>query len=260
MAKHEQLRLKKGLGQHFLHDQTVLLNMVEHITARLADNFLVEIGPGAGALSQHLRHVSDYKLIELDRRWAAFLPDKYPELKGKILNEDILKMDLKQISEGQIAVVGNFPYNISTEILFKVLDNKAQVPWMIGMFQKEVAARVCAPHGSRTYGITSVLLQCFYETTYLFDVLPESFNPPPKVVSGVMLMERKENYTLPCDYKLLKSVVKAAFNQRRKMMRSSLKSFITPAIKDLEIFSKRPEQMSVDAFINLTNIIESNRV
>lgn len=258
MAKHQHLSLKKSLGQHFLKDQQVLQQIVDEIKNTCGNLPLVEVGPGAGALSKYFLNHSNYRLIEFDERWVTYLKEQYPILSDKIIQKDFLQLDLDDILKTPTAVIGNFPYNISSQILFKILDYKDNVPFMVGMFQKEVAERVCSPEGSKAYGIISVLLQAFYETEYLFDVPKEAFNPPPKVVSGVMKMTRKDNASLPCNEKKFKSVVKLAFNQRRKTLRNSLKSMISDNIKALEIFDKRPEQLSVEAFVNLTNIIDWN--
>jgi 16S rRNA (adenine1518-N6/adenine1519-N6)-dimethyltransferase len=256
LVKHANLKLNKSLGQHFLTDKQVLQQIVAAINIHAADLPLVEIGPGAGALSSYLKNRSDYRLIEFDNRWASYLPETFPELKDKIINEDALQVDFSKVFSGEFAVVGNFPYNISSQILFKILDNKAQVPAMVGMFQKEVAERVCSKEGSKAYGILSVLIQAFYEVEYLFDVPREAFNPPPQVISGVMMMKRKDSQTLPCNEVLFKNLIKTGFNQRRKTLRNCLKPFLNENIKDLEVFDMRPEQLSVEAFINLTNIIE----
>lgn len=258
MAKHQHLSLKKSLGQHFLKDEQVLLQIVDEIKKTCGNLPLVEVGPGAGALSKYFLEYPNYRLIEFDERWVTFLKEQYPTLKDKIIQKDFLQLNLDDILTAPTAIVGNFPYNISSQILFKILDYKDNVPFMVGMFQKEVAERVCSPEGSKAYGIISVLLQAFYETEYLFDVPREAFNPPPKVVSGVMKMTRKSNASLPCNEQKFKSVVKLAFNQRRKTLRNSLKSMLNDNIKTLEIFDKRPEQLSVEAFVNLTNIIDWN--
>jgi 16S rRNA (adenine1518-N6/adenine1519-N6)-dimethyltransferase len=257
LAKHANLNLNKSLGQHFLTDKYVLQQIADAVFLHCGTLPLVEIGPGAGALTDYLINVKDYKLIEFDKRWSEHLQQKYPQLKGRITEGDVLRVDFQEIFESEFAVVGNFPYNISSQILFKILDNKEKVPAMVGMFQKEVAERVCSKEGSKAFGILSVLLQVFYDVEYLFDVPREAFNPPPQVISGVMMMKRKENLVLPCNEVLFKQVVKTAFNQRRKTMRNSLKSMMNESIKELEIFNLRPEQLSVRAFINLTNIIES---
>lgn len=257
MAKHANLNLNKSLGQHFLTDKYVLKQIADAVFLHCGNLPLVEIGPGAGALTDFLIETEKYQLIEFDKRWSEHLQQKYPQLKGRITEGDVLRVDFQTLFDEEFAVVGNFPYNISSQILFKILENKEKVPAMVGMFQKEVAERVCSKEGSKAFGILSVLLQVFYDVEYLFDVPREAFNPPPKVISGVMMMKRKENLVLPCNEVLFKQVVKTAFNQRRKTMRNSLKSMMNEKLKELEIFDLRPEQLSVRAFINLTNIIES---
>lgn len=256
MAKHQHIHLNKGLGQHFLKDSEVLYKIYRLIEDQVDELPLLEVGPGAGALSAYLKSRDKYKLVEFDKRFAEYLAIEFPELKGKILNEDFLLLDLNGIFDEAFAIVGNFPYNISSQIIFKALDYKEQVPLLIGMFQKEVARRICAKEGSKEYGIISVLTQVFYDTEYLFDVPREAFNPPPKVVSGVMLMRRKKkDYSLNPSF--FKAVVKTAFGQRRKTLRNSLKSFLkTEELRDLDIFEQRPEQLSVAAFVNLSNILE----
>lgn len=257
MAKQHDIKLNKGLGQHFLTDQEVLRKIVWAIDDNIKENIpFVEVGPGAGALTQFIYKREGLKLIEFDTRWADLLKEKYPSLKDAIYNVDFLKTELDTIYSS-MAIIGNFPYNISSQIMFKVLDYKENVPYVLGMFQKEVGLRICSKPGNKTYGILSVLLQAFYEATYLFDVPREAFNPPPKVMSGVLVLKRKEQLTLPCNEKLLKQIVKLSFGQRRKTMRNSLKALIkTEAIKELSIFDLRPEALSVDGFVNLTNILE----
>ncbi|MGB1247948.1 MAG: 16S rRNA (adenine(1518)-N(6)/adenine(1519)-N(6))-dimethyltransferase RsmA [Chitinophagales bacterium] len=261
MAKHEHIKLDKGLGQHFLADVDYLHRIVDTIGEHVGDMSMVEVGPGAGAMSEYFMRKENYKLIEYDERWANYLPDKYPHLEGKVFNQDFLQTDLNTLFDEEFAVIGNFPYNISSQILFKILDYKEKIPVMVGMFQKEVAERAAGKEGKKTYGILSVLLSAYYDTEYLFDVPREAFNPPPKVTSGVMMMKRKKSLDLPCDAKLLKQIVKMSFNQRRKTLRNSLKPMINhnEELKQLEIFDKRPEQLSVDAFFNLTNLIATNR-
>lgn len=256
MAKHSNIKLNKGLGQHFLKDQEVLRKITRTIEDNVQNNIpLVEVGPGAGALTQFLYKKEGLKLIEYDTRWANYLINKYPNLKDTIYNVDFLKIELDTIYDS-MAIVGNFPYNISSQILFKVLDYKINVSIVIGMFQKEVALRICSQPSNKSYGILSVLIQAFYETTYLFDVPREAFNPPPKVVSGVLMLKRKEKLELPCNEKFFKQIIKQSFGKRRKTLRNSLKQFIqTEEIKQLEIFNKRPEALSVDAFVNLANIL-----
>jgi 16S rRNA (adenine1518-N6/adenine1519-N6)-dimethyltransferase len=214
-----------------------------------------------GVLTQFLIENKGYETfpVDVDKESIGYLVEKYAKLKGNIIYGDFLKMDLNDITGTEpFAVIGNFPYNISTQILFKVLDYKDQIPEVVGMFQKEVAERFAAPPGSKTYGITSVLLQAFYDVEYLFTVGRDVFDPPPKVQSAVIRFVRNSETNLNCDEKKFKQVVKMAFNQRRKMMRKSLKGVLSEAIKDNEIFTKRPEQLSVEKFVEITNLIESN--
>lgn len=257
MAKHSNIKLDKSLGQHFLNDQFILEKIANLININIPENEnIVEVGPGAGALTNYFYKRENYSLVEYDQRWADYLLTKYPNLKGRIYNEDFLNLNLDTIYS-RMAIVGNFPYNISSQIMFKVLDNLEKVPTVIGMFQKEVAERICSGPGSKNYGILSVLLQVYYEAEYLFDVPKEAFNPPPKVTSGVMILRKKEDIQIFHNEKFFKQVVKMAFQQRRKTLRNSLKALIkNDEVKDLEIFNKRPEQLSVDAFINITNILE----
>ena len=246
-----QYTLKKSLGQHFLKDE----NICRKIAAAATDLKLpqmLEVGPGGGALTKYLLEIKDttFKAVELDKEKVDFLKETYPEISGKIIHEDMLNMDVP--FEGQFLVIGNFPYNISSQILFKVLDWKEQVPFMIGMFQKEVALRIAAGPGSKIYGITSILIQVFYEVEYLFDVHPSCFIPPPKVMSGVIILKRKE---ITVDYKskkLLYQLVKAAFNQRRKTLRNATRSLFEDDIMTDEIFNKRAEQLSINDFAALT--------
>jgi len=244
LAKHSNLKLNKSLGQHFLRDENVLFNIVKAIDDNVEKKIpIVEVGPGAGALTKFLHQKENFKLVEFDTRWAAYLLKEYPSLEGRIYNEDFL---------------GNFPYNISSQILFKVLEHKEIVPTVIGMFQKEVAMRICSKPKSKAYGILSVLIQAYYDAEYLFDVPRESFHPAPKVMSGVLILRRKEKLNLACDEKFFKRLIKMAFQQRRKTLRNSLKQLIfSDDIKQLEIFNKRPEALDVDAFINLTNILDN---
>ncbi|MBN8789697.1 MAG: 16S rRNA (adenine(1518)-N(6)/adenine(1519)-N(6))-dimethyltransferase RsmA [Terrimonas sp.] len=247
--------LKKSLGQHFLRDE----NMVLKIIAALRENHfqqLLEIGPGGGALTKHLINIPgiDFKAVELDDEKIAFLENTYPSLKDKILHSSIL--DIDQPFEGKFTVIGNFPYNISSQILFKILDWRDDVEVVVGMFQKEVAQRVAAKHGNKTYGILSVLIQAFFDVEYLFEVHENCFNPPPKVKSGVIRLTRNERKKLPCDEQLYIRIVKACFNQRRKMIRNTIKPFIGDKSFESEYLTKRPEQLSVEDFIRLTLEIE----
>jgi 16S rRNA (adenine1518-N6/adenine1519-N6)-dimethyltransferase len=246
-----QYTLKKSLGQHFLTDKTVC----ERILAQLQETpieRLVEVGPGAGALTEYIYQLptKEFKAIELDTEKVNYLLHTYPELAGKLINEDFL--DTAIPFEEPFTLVGNFPYNISTQIVFKVLDWKQNVPVMIGMFQKEVAERIAAKPHSKAYGILSVLAQAFYDVTYLFDVPPSAFNPPPKVDSGVIMFKRKEKFPHMASEKSFYHLVKMAFGQRRKMLRNPLKPYFTPAQLEDPIFTKRAENLSYEDYAALT--------
>lgn len=246
-----QYTLKKSLGQHFLKDESVCKRIV---TALQQNGFtqLLEVGPGGGALTKYLLPLPgiSFRAVELDDEKVAYLEKTYPAIQGKIIHRSILDIDAP--FEGAFTVVGNFPYNISSQILFKVLDWKEQVPVMIGMFQKEVAERVVSKPGSKVYGILSVLVQAFYEVEYLFDVPPESFNPPPKVMSGVIRLQRKSDLLSMKSERALFTLVKAAFNQRRKMLRNSLKSLFEEEFLKDPLFDKRAEQLGIEQFAALT--------
>ncbi len=246
-----QYTLKKSLGQHFLIDKTVC----EKIRAVLLEEpieQLVEVGPGAGALTEFIYKIPahSYKAIELDTEKVNYLLHAYPDLAGKLINEDFLETAIP--FEGSFILVGNFPYNISTQIVFKVLDWKAQVPMMVGMFQKEVAERIAAKPHSKAYGILSVLAQAFYDVTYLFDVPPSAFNPPPKVDSGVIMFKRKANFPAMASEKSFYHIVKMAFGQRRKMLRNPLKPYFTAAQLEDPIFTKRAENLTFEDYAVLT--------
>lgn len=256
--KEGEVRAKKHLGQHFLTDENTAKKIAESLTWSGYDHVL-EIGPGMGVLTKYLlRKDVDLHVIEIDRDSVAYLSENYPDLHGKIHEQDFLKYDLRNIfPDTPFAIIGNFPYNISTQIVFKTLENRDSIPEFSGMFQKEVAQRIAAPHGNKTYGILSVLTQAFYEVDYLFTVPPSVFNPPPKVESGVIRLSRKENYVLPCDEILFFKVVKTAFQQRRKTLRNSLKIFQLPDnLREDAIFGQRPEQLSTVQFIELTKKIQ----
>ncbi len=251
------LHLKKSLGQHFLKDEGVLERITEAIGDLSRFKTVVEIGPGMGALTKYLIKDKPENLyvIELDDRWAAHLVQTYPILRGKLIHKDFMQTEL-DFMQWPTHIVGNFPYNISSQIVFRIIDNKDVVEEMTGMFQKEVALRIASKPGNKEYGILSVLTQAYYDCTYLFDVFPESFNPPPKVMSGIVHLKRREQKTLTCDEAKFKNVVKTAFNQRRKTMRNSLKSIVNDtALLNGDIFNLRPEQLSVQQFEELTNLI-----
>ncbi len=255
------VKAKKYLGQHFLKDENIAKKIAD--TLSLDDYSLVlEIGPGMGVLTKYLLNkepITTY-VIEIDRESVDYLKSNYSDLKSRIIEKDFLKIDLSEVfQDKQFAIIGNFPYNISTQIVFKTLEYKDQIPEFSGMFQKEVAQRICQKEGSKTYGILSVLVQAFYEADFLFTVPPSVFNPPPKVESGVLRLKRKENYALPCDEKLFFKVVKTAFQQRRKTLRNSLKTLnLSDNLREDVIFDKRPEQLSVKEFIKLTIQIQND--
>lgn len=250
-----QYTLKKSLGQHFLKDENICKKIVDVVDANLANHAvhqLVEVGPGGGAITKYLLQLPNinFKAVELDAEKVAFLEATYPAIQQKIIHENFL--DIQAPFENQFIVVGNFPYNISSQILFKVLEWKEQVPVVIGMFQKEVAQRVAAKPNSKAYGIISVLLQAYYDVTYLFDVTPDSFTPPPKVMSGVIQLQlRNSLYNVKSD-KAFVQLVKLAFNQRRKMLRNAVKSVFSAEVLQEEIFNKRAEQLSIEDFAALT--------
>jgi len=246
-----QYTLKKSLGQHFLKDEAISRNIVSALTKHSFQQ-LLEIGPGAGALTKFLLQLNDidFKAIELDEEKIEYLLQTYPSIKNKIIHKDFLKSDVP--FEGSFAVVGNFPYNISSQILFKILEWKEQVPVVIGMFQKEVAQRIAAKPNSKIYGILSVLIQAFYNVEYLFDVAPSSFNPPPKVMSGVIALTRKNEIVNMNNEKDFFVLVKTGFNQRRKKLRNAVRSLFSDDILQDEMFDKRAEQLSIEDFGTLT--------
>ena len=253
---------KKHLGQHFLTDENIAIKIADSL---IGENYkdVLEIGPGMGVLTKHLLK-KDFTthVIEIDRESVEYLKTHYLNLSVRIISEDFLKLDLDTFfGNKQLAIIGNFPYNISSQIVFKAIENKHRVPEFSGMFQKEVAKRIAEGPGSKVYGIISVLTQAFYDVEYLFTVPPTVFNPPPKVESGVIRLTRKKNYKLDVDEKLFFKVVKTAFNQRRKMLRSSLKSFnLSDKLREDAIFAQRPEQLSVQEFLSLTQKIANDAI
>lgn len=252
------VKAKKHLGQHFLTDKNIAEKIVNSLIHHEKYNKVLEVGPGMGVLSDFLLQKTAFEtyLIDIDTESFLFLQKKYPELGDKLLNEDFLKLDFKSIFQNEFAIIGNFPYNISSQILFKVLENRQQVPEVVGMFQKEVAERCTAKPGTKEYGILSVFLQAYFKCEYLFTVKAGVFNPPPKVLSAVIRLSRNENLHLDCDEKLFWQVVKAGFNQRRKTLSNSL-SGIIPKEKqdDGEVWSLRAERLSVSDFVALTQNI-----
>ena len=256
------VKAKKHLGQHFLKDENIAKKIADSLSEKGYDTVL-EIGPGMGVLTKYLLQ-NDYTtyVIEIDKESVEYLQVHYLNLTDRIISENFLKINLIDFFQDKsIAIIGNFPYNISTQIIFKTLENKHQVPELCGMFQKEVAQRITQKEGSKIYGILSVLTQAFYDTEYLFTVPPTVFDPPPKVDSGVIRLIRKKDYTLPVDEQLFYKVVKTAFNQRRKTLRNSLKSFnLSDKLREDTIFAQRPEQLSVQEFINLTQKIANDAI
>ena len=256
----QQVRAKKFLGQHFLTDLSIAQRIADTVAS--VNTPVLEIGPGMGVLTQYLLKNPNIKLtaIELDRESVAYLREWYPEL--NLIEGDFLKVNLNAIfPSGPFCVIGNYPYNISSQIFFKVLEYKDRIPLCSGMIQKEVAQRLAAKPGKKDYGILSVLLQAYYDIEYLFTVGNHVFNPPPKVESAVIRMTRNNRQRLDCDEQLFKTVVKTAFNQRRKQMRNSLQQLVGKGNSLLQenIFTKRPEQLQVDEFVELTKMIENGR-
>lgn len=251
---------KKNLGQHFLKDRSIASRIAGSLTGSGYSSVL-EIGPGMGILTGYLidRKFPDFRVIEIDNESVHYLKENFPGLK-EIIRGDFLTMDIDSVFTEKMAIIGNFPYNISSQILFKVLNHREKIAEVCGMLQKEVAERICASPGSKTYGILSVLLQSFYSTEYLFTVPEHVFAPPPKVKSGVIRLKRNQVTDLGCDEKLFIRVVKASFNQRRKTLRNSVKSAFSLKKEDYEEFGLRPEQLSVAQFIKLTNWIDENRI
>ncbi|EMR02714.1 16S rRNA (adenine(1518)-N(6)/adenine(1519)-N(6))-dimethyltransferase RsmA [Cesiribacter andamanensis] len=257
----QKVRPKKQLGQHFLHDQRIARNIVGGLSGWGGYQQVLEVGPGMGVLTQYLVADGAYALqvVELDSESVTYLNAHYPALEGRVHYGDFLKLDLRSLmGEAPFALIGNFPYNISSQIFFKVLEHRQQIPEVVGMVQKEVAQRIAEPPGSKTYGILSVLLQAFYSVEYLFTVAPGVFTPPPKVQSAVLRLRRNERQALPCNEKLFFTVVKQGFNNRRKTLRNSLKPLNLPkSVREWDLLDKRAEQLSVDDFIRLTQAIEA---
>jgi len=254
------VKAKKYLGQHFLKNEDIAKKIADSLSENGYDTVL-EIGPGMGVLTKYLLEKEfTTHVIEIDKESVDYLKVHYLNLVDRIVSDDFLKINLKDFFDNkQVAIIGNFPYNISSQIVFKTLENKHQIPELCGMFQKEVALRIAEKPGSKVYGIISVLTQAFYDVEYLFTVPPTVFNPPPKVDSGVIRLVRKKDFTLPVDEKLFYKVVKTAFNQRRKTIRNSLKTFnLSDKLREDAIFAQRPEQLSVQEFISLTQKIAAD--
>lgn len=254
-----KVKPKKRLGQHFLKD----LNVAKKITDSLSPGTvnLIEIGPGTGVLTQFLSdaYFPGLYLIEIDDESVEFLKKQFPILAERIIHTDFLSCDLKRLFSGDISIIGNFPYNISSQILFKVLECRSQVKEVVGMFQKEVAERICSPAGSKKYGILSVLLQSYYDIEYLFTVSEKTFYPEPKVKSAVIRLKRNKTVRLDCDEAFFIQLVKTAFNQRRKTLRNALRKFeFRDQVKGSDIFDKRAEQLGVNDFVFLTKQIKTS--
>ena len=255
----KKVRAKKGLGQHFLIDQSIAVETVNAFNLDGKFKKALEVGAGMGVLTKHLvkRNDLDLSIIEIDRDSIAYLQNLDWIDNNQLIEGDFLEADLKSFFNNEVfGIIGNFPYNISTQILFKALEYKDYAIEIVGMFQKEVAQRIASKEGSKVYGITSVLLQAYFDIEYLFTVEETVFDPPPKVKSAVIRLKRNDVKQLACDEKLFKSIVKSGFNQRRKTLRNSLKPFLRDEIRENEVFKKRPEQLSVSEFINLTNLID----
>ena len=253
-----EVRAKKSLGQHFLTDQDIARRIVDS----LQGSPVLEVGPGMGVLTQYLlkqpsvilSEAKNLKAVEIDKESVAYLKKHFPELGDGLIEGDFLKMDLQGLFPGQFSIIGNFPYNISSQIFFKIIDNRDLVPEVVCMIQKEVAERIAEKPGTKTYGILSVFLQAWYDIEYLFTVGSGAFNPPPKVQSAVIRLTRNSRTELGCDEKLFKAVVKTAFGQRRKTLRNSLKPLLAGRLSGAEgsVFDLRPERLSVEDFIDLT--------
>jgi len=249
------IQKKKKYGQHFLIDKNIAGKIIGGLKASKSGT-IVEVGPGEGILTNLLidRFNTGLYLIEIDNDLIAVLHEKFPSLNEQIIHADFLEINLEKTFNNDVSIIGNFPYNISSQILFNVIEYRQKVVEVVGMFQKEVAKRICSGPGTKDYGILSVLIQAFYNTEYLFSVSKNVFSPPPKVESGVIRLERKSNFVLECDEKLFQRIVKQGFQQRRKKLHNSLKSLIKDSTND-EIFNKRPEELSYTDFIYLTQLL-----
>ncbi|MCF8237973.1 MAG: 16S rRNA (adenine(1518)-N(6)/adenine(1519)-N(6))-dimethyltransferase RsmA [Saprospiraceae bacterium] len=250
------MRAKKSYGQHFLKHPEIAEKIAMGLSVDLTEGRVLEVGPGKGILTKFVAdRFPSFKAVEADRDMVAYLVEHHPEWTEQILEEDFMKLDLTRVFDGQsFQLIGNFPYNISSQIIFRMIENREIIPEMVGMFQREVARRIVSGPGNKDYGILSVLAQAWYDGTYLFTVDRGAFQPPPKVQSGVIRLRRKENATLGCDEIRFIQVVKTAFGQRRKMMRNTLRPLCeNPDLLEEELFTLRPEQLGVDAFVSLTN-------
>ena len=251
---------KKKLGQHFLNSSDIAKQIVDCIDSENIDS-IIEVGPGMGILTQHIIGLNKKSyFVEIDSESVTYLKENYALIKDSIIEEDFLKLELNDFNN-PIGIIGNFPYNISSQIIFKAIENRSIVHTLVGMFQLEVAKRICEGPGSKTYGIISVLVQAYFKTEFMFSLDPFEFTPPPKVNSGVIKLTRKTQLTLNCDENLFYKIVKTSFQQRRKTIRNSLKIFnLSNNIKEGVIFGRRPETLGVDDFVHLTNIIANGNI
>jgi len=252
------VKAKKHLGQHFITDKNICHKIAKQYRSHKNCTKVLEVGPGMGALTDFLLEEKlEVSVMDVDKESIEYLKQNYPQLQGKIYDADFLKADLRTImGDESFGVVGNFPYNISSQILFKCIEYRNQIPEIMGMFQKEVALRIAEKPGSKQYGILSVFMQAYYDIEYCFTVDEHVFSPPPKVKSGVIRCVRNERQALPCDEKLFAQVVKMGFNQRRKTLRNSVKQLLNGNILAHEYMALRPEVLSVDQFIELTQLIQ----
>lgn len=253
------VRPKKSLGQHFLNDKNIARKIIESIEGK--PEILLEIGPGMGILTRFLfEKYQNFYVVEIDKESVEYLKSNLLLPENNIISGDFLALDIKKLFPQPFTIIGNFPYNISSQIFFKVLENRRDVTQIVCMIQKEVAERISAPPGNKTYGILSVLLQAYYDIKYLFTVNENVFTPPPKVKSAVIKLKRNHTKKLDCDEELFFTVVKTAFNQRRKTLRNSLRKFYSTKTLGLEIFNKRPEQLDVQEFVNLTKMVKEREL
>ena len=253
------MKAKKSYGQHFLTSEVISQRIADGLMLTDTYNDVLEVGPGQGMLTKYLLEKPyNLKVVEADRDMVAHLNAHYPQLSPNIISEDFMKLRLEEVMGQNFALIGNYPYNISSQIVFKMIECRQFIPEMVGMFQKEMAERIVAPPGNKTYGVISVLTQAFYDGQLLFNVKPGSFNPPPRVMSAVIRLTRKPDYeNLGCNHKLFRAIVKHSFGQRRKMLRNTMKAFIKGSdVLERALFRERPEQLSVQDFVDLTNLVE----
>ncbi len=253
----QPVKAKKHLGQHFLCDETIARRIVDALLEKDKNTPILEIGPGTGVLTRHLIELPGFYALDIDAESVAFLQQKYPAQKEHIVLSDFLEADLATLGGDKFNIIGNFPYNISSQIMFKVLEERKHIDFVVGMFQKEVAQRIAEKPGTKTYGILSVLLQAYYDIEYLFTVHENVFSPPPKVKSAVIRLSRNKTKELGCNEALFKKVVKTAFNQRRKTIRNSIRSLTEGKSFSHPLLDKRPEQLSVAQFVELTNAVSA---